>query len=75
MPSYCPRCNAQVHGLAKDQPHLCKDIAKRLKRRQDQVFAVEHILGCYFPNIDRGTSTVIGEAIVARLANMGVTDD
>lgn len=75
MPSYCQRCNARVFGQAEHQPHICKDIAGRLKRRQDQVFAVEQILGCHFPLLERGESKIISEAIVKRLANMGVADD
>lgn len=60
--------------LSQDnEPHLCRDIRRRLARRERQVAAVEAILwqarGSMLPVRDQA------EAIVAKLANMGVTDD
>lgn len=78
MPSHCHRCGAQVHGLPEHQPHLCSDIAMRLKRREAQVQAILPILR---ELNNRHDSQAVedeheaAEAIVAKLAGMGVTDD
>lgn len=40
----CDRCRAAVHGRAQDQPHLCKDLAKRLERQTKAVQIVRSIL-------------------------------
>lgn len=99
----CTRCG--VTCFTTDGPHLCKDVAKRLKRRQAQVDAVLAILtqrvvcgcaadtelcmgpgcvvckhrdhgpdGCRVSVIKLGR-LAMAEAIVAKLSQMGVTDD
>ena len=73
MATFCPRCNEQLHGLPKDQPHLCKDVQRRLRRREKQRDAVVDILRAYGVGVDRAMRSA--EEIVAKLANMGVEED
>lgn len=61
----CQRCGATC--FTTEPPHLCKDVAARLKRRERQVAAVLTLA----PALDRDTA----EAIVAKLAQLGVTED
>lgn len=75
MASYCERCGEQVHGLPQHQPHLCKDIEKRLARREKQVQAVMDIL-CADGYLNAGLFVrEKAEAIVKVLANLNVTED
>jgi hypothetical protein len=70
---WCERCGTESNTLSA--PHMCKDIAKRLARRQAQVEAVRTILADYAGDIADDMYTEAAEAIVAQLASMGVTDD
>lgn len=64
---HCIRCKAETLGGANRPEHLCKDIAKRLARRERQVQAVLSIA----PDLSRETA----EDIVKALSNLGVTED
>lgn len=66
----CSRCG--VVCFTTDPPHMCKDLAKRLARREAQVAAVEDILARSF---QYGMPRAAAEEIVAKLAGMGVADD
>ena len=70
----CTRCHEEVFGLVRtdDDIHVCKDIAKRLARRERQVQAILPMLECYeVPSVRRR----VAEMIVAKLAGLGVADD
>lgn len=69
---YCVRCNAEVHGLPQNQPHLCADVKRRLARREAQRDAVVVILDAH---VTVQTARRLAELIVAKLANMGVEQD
>lgn len=75
---WCKRCQEESNTL--DPPHLCADIAKRLKRREAQKQAVLDIIrkAVYDDYADepgfKGDEDA-AEAIVKKLAQMGVTDD
>lgn len=75
MASYCTRCKQQVHGRPQDQPHLCKDIAKRLARRERQVQAVLDIFDQSKTGLHVDAGRRCAEAIVVKLNQMGVIDD
>lgn len=70
----CARCHAVC--FTTNGPHLCPDIAARLRRREAQVqavldvFSVRGLLDGY-----EDTKRAIAEAIVQKLANMGVQND
>jgi hypothetical protein len=68
---WCERCGAEANTL--DSGHVCKDVAARLKRRERQVEAVMDILLDAMDGY--GDARPFAEAIVAKLAGMGVTDD
>lgn len=71
----CVRCGEAVFVMPRDAdnvPHLCADIRKRLARRERQVAAVEAILREGHGSIRPMRDTA--EAIVTRLAGMGVAD-
>jgi hypothetical protein len=74
---HCVRCGANVHGRPQDQPHLCADIEKRLKRREKQVAAVVEIIDEHLDAHDvyLKRPELLAEKIVAGLANMGVEND
>ena len=78
-PKTCPRCGADVWGLPQHQPHLCKDIKRRLARREKQRDTVEELLEAFLYSHDLGTHTwsvtPLAGQIVAALANMGVEED
>lgn len=57
-----------------DPPHLCKDVAARLKRRLAQKEAVIDILE-RSRTTDHLTFDEMAEAIVTKLARMGVAND
>lgn len=67
---WCERCGEESNTLS--EPHLCKDVKRRHERRQKQALAVYDILAA-----GRGTGTFadMAEAIVEKLAGMGVADD
>lgn len=65
----CPRCG--VTENTTNPPHLCADIAARLKRRERQVQAVLDVLHGFNLSRDRD----VAEAIVAKLNQLGVTED
>lgn len=77
---YCTRCLVELHGTAQDQPHLCADVALRHARREKQVDATLVIMRRYglvsslVPQ-DGDVMREAAEAVVARLANMGVDQD
>lgn len=80
MPTYCQRCHEQLHGLPEDQPHLCKDIKRRLARREKQKAAVESLIAAWLLSMDANVTLEwnvgpLAENIVAKLANMGVEED
>jgi hypothetical protein len=79
MAKYCERCKEQVYGLPFDQPHLCADITKHLIRREKQVREVHRILTLRKSGLTgkhtEGMTWAIAAEIVAKLANMGVSDD
>jgi cytochrome c551/c552 len=67
----CVRCHATT--FSTEGPHLCKDLARRLKRQEAQITAVCDLLwehGVYMKD-----STPLAEAIVKKLNHLGVTDD
>lgn len=70
---YCVRCGAEVHMSAQVQPHLCKDVERRLRRRELQVREAAAILREHGIGLNR--SMVCAEEIVARLVHMGVEHD
>jgi hypothetical protein len=65
----CPRCDEESNTLS--EPHLCRDIARRLARRERQVEAVLGILDEYDSHPG---GHAMAEAIVAKLSQMGVAD-
>lgn len=69
----CERCGAMSNTL--DPPHLCKDLAARLKRRERQVKAVNHILWDLGLAMDPSVRRRAAEDIVSTLARLGVTED
>ena len=73
MPTYCTRCEEQVHGKAEDQPHLCKDLAKRLARQTKQRDAVLDLMD--ESRLHGWTAEALAEAIVKKLSQMGVAND
>ena len=73
VPRRCERCNAELHGTAQDQPHLCKDLEQRRKRQQRQINAVTDILREYGVGIDRAVRA--SDDIVRRLNNLGIEED
>ena len=71
MRYWCERCKQESNTL--DPPHLCKDIAARLRKREKQASAVEEIIGPYFS--DPVECREKAELIVKKLSHMGVEDD
>ncbi len=69
-PRYCVRCKDERLGR---EPHLCVDLAKRLKRRERQRDAILPMLAL----VRAGTMSLSGgaESIVTILAEMGVEND
>jgi hypothetical protein len=68
---WCERCKAESNTL--DPPHLCKDIAARLKRRERQADAVEReLLGKVLDGID---NRALAQRLVESMARTGVTDE
>ena len=82
---YCDRCQAEIHGTAQDQPHLCPDLSKRLARRKRQVDAIIPVIVAaqerYVLHVeavlsgDMADPRPYAEEIVAKLAHLGVEDD
>jgi len=73
MPSYCSRCGGQVYGQAAHQPHVCRDLTKRLARQQRQLDVVATILCGY--NLDDAVAKVAAISIVGALNRLGITED
>lgn len=72
----CVRCGVTLHSTTTPPgKHLCKDKAARLARRQKQVDATVRILALHRGSIQDLDLVPVAEAIVAKLAGMGVTDD
>lgn len=69
----CQRCHRIVHTT--DAEHICKDIQQRLRRRTAQVEAVRTILLDNYSDPYGPESRIVAEAIVEKLAQMGVADD
>jgi hypothetical protein len=69
---WCERCGEESNTLS--EPHLCKDIKRRLARRTKQVNAVIDILADAAVD-PQPTRRQLAEEIVAALAHLGVTDD
>ena len=70
---WCERCGEESNTLS--EPHLCKDVAKRLTRRVKQREAVRDILSeSICVRGDWNELGALAEAIVAKLAQMGVDD-
>lgn len=72
----CERCGADENTM--NAPHLCKDVKKRLERRQRQRDAVLEILTENRHGLVLAWEELSGEvaeAIVERLAAMGVEGD
>lgn len=69
----CARCGAVYHIVGDAEPHICKDIYQRLKRRERQVAAVIDILEDAMDGY--GDPRHVAENIVATLANLDVTND
>lgn len=71
---WCERCGAESNTLS--EPHLCKDITKRLARRERQVATVLDIMRTHAPwrSHDEINQT-IAEEIVQKLAQLGVQED
>lgn len=72
----CGRCNEVC--FTTNPEHICKDIRKRLARREKQVNAVVGVLDdkmSYYPNGDTKLRESVAREIVMILANMGVEDD
>ena len=77
----CTRCH--VVCFTTNPPHVCKDVAARHKRREKQRDAVVRILAreqafLRMDGLDGGfteNAVRVAEDIVARLAQMGVTED
>lgn len=67
----CPRCGEVC--FTTNPEHLCKDIAKRLARRERQVEEVMDILLASTEEISSLRTTA--EQIVLRLSQLGVTDE
>lgn len=68
----CLRCGTDVHMSAEAQPHLCKDVAARLKRQEAQVARVKGILHDF--GIDGDVRQDLAEEIVGALNHLGVTE-
>lgn len=72
----CPRCWATYHIVkgVNEEPHVCKDIARRIAKRERQVQEVMRLLKSartIGPSFDR----TVAERIVKTLANLGVEED
>lgn len=66
----CERCKADCNTL--DPPHLCRDVAARLRRRARQADAVIEV---HLEHSADPMSRTEAEAIVERLARLGVEGD
>lgn len=71
QPYNCVRCGVLVKP--HEAEHLCADVKLRYERRERQVEAVIDILRVAGVGVNR--SVVTAQAIVAKLANMGVETD
>ena len=75
----CARCGTET--FTTDPPHLCKDIAKRLNRRQRQKEAVIKVLQEYRVDLvippQDGNYTIddLADAIVKKIVGMLAEDD
>lgn len=67
----CERCGAESNTL--DAPHLCKDVAARLKRFEKRVGIVKTILAGHMT--DEAEMDRIAGAIVTNLTRIGLTED
>lgn len=68
-------CGMELHTT--DEPHLCKDIARRQARQQAQLDAVEHVLVFHHVDAHMGDAEFerTKEDIVRALNRLGVTSD
>lgn len=72
----CARCGVTYHAVGPDfEGHVCKDIAARLKRREAQKAAVVDVLRSHAGDIAGDLFDDAAEAIVTKLAGMGVDHD
>jgi hypothetical protein len=69
----CERCGVVCNTT--NPPHLCKDIAARLRRRERQVEAIVPLVEQAQDTYYDGNARQWAETIVARLANLQVTED
>jgi hypothetical protein len=71
----CQRCQTQLNTL--DDPHICKDIFARMRRRERQVMAVLDVFdgGGLLDGYTATAKRSLAEEIVKALSNLGVTDD
>ena len=68
---WCERCEEECNTLS--EPHLCKDVLARFKRREKQADAVEALLiGKVLDGIDM---RALAERVVGKLNQLGVTED
>jgi hypothetical protein len=69
----CERCGVVCHTT--EAPHLCKDVAARLKRREQQADAVVKLMVAFGAHSDPVDRRLLADAIVKKLSEMGVTED
>ena len=71
----CERCREVC--FTTDPEHVCKDIRKRLARREKQKKTIIGILGEMMPHFhpDNAYREAVADAILSTLLNMGVESE
>lgn len=73
----CPRCGATRYTT--DPPHVCRDIASRLRRTERYTRAVREVVRdhMHVPDTehDEAALDALAEAIVKRLLALGIADE